>query len=191
MIITGGTGNGYSAKVTSENKLATYSVTETELMHVSEEEEDAYIITTPFLTITTTGGRILWIRNDATDKVLMIERLSVSWDGGSASHDETVQLEMYGGDALPSANETAVTPVNLNTGSGKVAETTAYYWDEVGNGMTSSGGTVIGRSQAAIGTLKHNTGGLILTYNQAMSINLKADDEVGEASIIVVCYYHQ
>ena len=102
-----------------------------------------------------------------------------------------MQISIYGGDGVPSANQTVVTPANLNIGSGNVADATCYYWDEVGNGMTVVAGDLLTNSQAAIGSSTEDTEGLIIAPNTAMSINLSADAEVGEASIIVLFYFHE
>ena len=56
MIIEDGTGSGYKAQVDSEHKLSTRAITERRFVHAAEVEQEAYVLTTPFLTITVAGG---------------------------------------------------------------------------------------------------------------------------------------
>ena len=117
MILQGGTGNGYSAKVDSENKLHTRAVTQLEVAHTSIDEGLAFM-----WTATADWGadkNALWLRNDDTEKKLVIEKIIVS---PAAS----CQFEMGVGTGNTVAG-TAVVGVNMNRPSGRVALATCRH----------------------------------------------------------------
>lgn len=190
MLIEDGVGTGYKAKIDEEHRIATLSDVAPMMYHASVKHSRAYTVNTGFFALGLTGGRKLWLRNDSSSKHIIIEEVIVTWNGGSASHNECLFYDLYGSDDIPTANHSAVTPVNVNVGAGDVADVTAYGWDGVGDGMTGGGnGDAIITARAAAGGVSTYTTGLVLRHNATLGINLKAEDEVGEAAILIAFYF--
>lgn len=190
MLIEDGVGTGYKAKVDDENRIATLSDAAPMMYHASVRHSRAYTVNSGYFALGLTGGRKLWMRNDSTTRYVVIEEVIVSWNGGSASHNECLFYDLYGSDAIPTANHSALTPTNVNVGSGDAASATIYGWDGVGDGMTGGGGgDVIITARACTGGISTYTTGLVLRRNATLGINLKAEDEVGEAAILVAFYF--
>ncbi len=113
----------------------------------------------------------------------------VYYDGGATNFNRPMEVELYFGDAAPSANNTVGGAGNLNVSSSNTADMTVEYWDEVGDGMTMSGGSlafsgIVRQGQNSLKTY----GAVVLSNTDTMSINLKAS-EIGEAGINVLGYF--
>ena len=105
--IEDGTGKGYRVQVDSENKLMTRAVSQDTISHISEEHEDAYGINTPLLTVTTTGGRMLYIKNTSSTKSFYFNDFWFNWNGGSTNFNRPCYGQLYFGDGAPSACDSA------------------------------------------------------------------------------------
>ena len=177
MLIEDGTGGGYKAAVNSENKLRTYSVTEPEIVHVSEFEEQSYI-----WTATADWGadkNSLWIRNDSTTNNLCIYWVAVS-------PAAACQVEIGVGTGNTSAG-TTVTGTNMNRGSGNVALATGKHTNTNCDAM--SGLTIIHAFWAGIvNNVINFDGSLLLGYLDEIGIGLITD--VGSTTVTVLGYYH-
>lgn len=135
MIIQGGTGNGYSAKVTKENMLLVSAAVRTQIGHVSMDEGRAFSL--PFSQISAGGADdcILYLKNDSEDNLV----LSQMWITCSLADEIYAKMGVVG----TAAGGTAPVPVNLNTGSAKLADATTRQHTAI-TGLT--GGNVIFRS---------------------------------------------
>ena len=135
MIIEGGTGNGYKAKVTDENFLAVVAVIVPNISHVSEEESLAF--TLPFTQATDAGADagILYIKNTSTLNLIF----SQLWLSTTAADTIYTKTGVIG---TPSGGTTPV-PVNMNTGSAKVADGTFHQHTDI---VGISGGSTTWRS---------------------------------------------
>jgi len=182
--IEDGKGTGYIAEVDNENRLSVSSLSRS-VIGIRSEEGFLFGITTPHLTVTTTGGRMLWIKNISTTLSFKIDGIWFNYDGGSTSHDETIQCEVWIRDTEPDTNVTTGSASNLNTSSSYTADLTIKYWDGVGNGMTGhSNGTAAFYFQCGYGsTSYHLDGSLIIGPSKTLSFNMKTDGESGVASI--------
>lgn len=190
MLIEDGTGSGVKAGVDCEHRVAIRGAMTSMMYHASVKHNRAYTVNAGFFALGLTGGRKLWLRNDSASKHIIIEEVIVTWNGGSASHNECLFYDLYGSDEIPTANNNIITPVNVNIGSGNVADCTVYGWDGVGDGMTGGGdGNVIISARASAAGISTYTTGLVLRHNATLGINLKAEDEVGEAAILVAFYF--
>ena len=143
MMIEDGAGNGFRAQVNSLHQLLVRSIGSTYHQFVSCEHSQAYMASLgtealPTLTVTGAGGYVMYLKNTSTDYDAIIARLTVST---SASMEIVV---MKNPDIAALGNETAITPVNKNFKSGKVADIDVYGWDEVGDGITGIGAVVAG-----------------------------------------------
>lgn len=179
--------------VDSEGRGTTFSTIETALRHVSEYDNLAFAITTPFLTVTAAGGRILWFQMTRSGFHLHIAKIFVHWNGGSTTFIRSLFIELYGGDTQPTTNTTVGAPVQLNSEAAYngVDAFSIRYWDEVGNGMTGhTPGNLVNSLIGAQGKSEWDSDeALILGFNNTLSFNLQGDGEAGEASIVVVGYF--
>lgn len=184
-----GTGTGNKAKVNNANRLETSAITSTEEHQVSHLNGQAYVANTvdteDLLTITATGGLILFIQNDNPTKVLVIEGIAIS-------SDASTKVKFFRNMTVGAVgNENDHQPVNLNFGSSNMAEATVYSWDEVGNGITGiTGGQVISTRLTGVGSTNIDVKGtLVLAKNNNLGIELTSLTTTDECSIDVRMYY--
>jgi hypothetical protein len=111
-VIKDGSGQGYLAKVTSENKLTTQAITEDIAAHVNKIEEQVYSVIVS-QTPTGAGDCFCYVKNSsALDLTLRSITLAVA-------SDETIQVKIR--DIGTPAGGTTYTPVNRNSGSTSTA----------------------------------------------------------------------
>ena len=75
--IKDGTGNGYLARVNSFNRLDVSASSSPRVYYESRDRGAAFGITTPQLTVTTTGGKILYIKNNSSTQNMAIADVRV------------------------------------------------------------------------------------------------------------------
>jgi hypothetical protein len=190
-MITDGTGSSNRAKVTSDFRMRTDSINESRISNASHNEL-AFGVNLPLRTVTATGGRMLYIKNTSTtSKELHIDTVYAYWNGGSTNYNRGLEVSMFFGDSAPTGNNTSGTAGNLNVSSPVSAELDLEYWDEVGDGMTMSGGTqafsgIITQGQTTF-DLK---GAVVMQPNDTVSINMKGE-EVGEVGMNFLIYFEE
>ena len=175
MQINDGTGACYGAKVDSENRLYTFSVTEAEYSHAAHNG-DAYI-----WTATADWGadkNALFLRNDSTTQTLAIRGIAVS-------PAAACQVELGAGSGNTVAG-TAVTGMNWLIGSGKVALATGRHTNT--NCDASAGLTIFHTFWAAVlNNIVPLDCALRLTYLNEIGVNLITD--VGSSTVSIFgCY---
>jgi len=117
LTIEGGTGNGYSVKVNSENQLATASTTVTKEHEINHSDGQAY---SAIFTLTPDAGKCFgYIKNNSYDDMIVAELAFTNMDASTA----TAFSIKLGDEGTPSA-DTTLTPSNRNAGSGNVADCT-------------------------------------------------------------------
>jgi hypothetical protein len=116
MIIEGGTGNGYKAKVDEHNRLAVRATAESALHHESLEHGNAYSWTAVSADINT-GDTCILVCNDDPDKLLIIDHMYL-WN------DVASQFKVHF-PAYAAFDGTAIVGLNLNRTSNKIALATA------------------------------------------------------------------
>ena len=130
--IEDGTGSGTGAKVDSENRILTSSVSETLEHHANQHEGEAYNVLFS-VTPAGAGDDFFYLKNN-DDKDSVIEGIWWQTDG---TETVTYVLSDIGNTGGTVGN---ITPANLNAGSGKVANAIV----QSGNDITGlSGGTNI------------------------------------------------
>ena len=186
IIIEDGTGSGKKASVDAGNLLQTKSVTESLLSHTSHDGQNAYGISTPMRTITTTGGRILFIKNTSASN-FRISDFWFNWNGGSTNFNRPCYGELAFGDTEPDTNITTGGAGNLNQTSVNEATLTVLYWDETGDGMTghTPGQTAFYWAFSKNPAHYHTDGAIILGINNTLSVSLRGE-EIGEGSINIL-----
>ena len=119
MIIYGGTGNGYAAGVNEDNQLRVRAVTLSGEHFHNHHDADAYHVVfnqSP----TAADDCFFYLENTSTTKDLIVEGVCVGVKDCTA--DDTVYFQVN--DTGTRNSGTAVTPVNMNTKTSKVAEAT-------------------------------------------------------------------
>ena len=175
MILQGGTGNGYAAKVDDENRLFTLSVTEEEYSHAAHKG-NAFL-----WTATADWGadkNALFLRNDDTVSPLAIRGVAVSPAAAA-------QFEIGYGTGNTVAG-TEVTGSNLELSSGKVALATGRHTNTNCDAM--AGLTVLHTFWAGVmNTIIPFNGALILGYLDEIGVGIITD--VGSTTVSIFGYY--
>ena len=133
---------GNIAKVDHHLRLSTLAVTLTGQEDVSRHHGRSFIAQTldtadSLTTLTGNTSNLLYLENTATDKNLIVERISISNDVASLVAATVLGVVMKNMTLGVIGAEVLHVPVNLNFGSGVAAEALAYNWDETGTaGLT-------------------------------------------------------
>jgi len=133
-MIRDGTGSGYLASVTEQNRLAVTAITEDENKDINERTRKSYLL---YIDITPTGAldNFMYIKNTNTDN-MFINWYRI-WTASSAD-----AIDLYRNMTGTPGNTTSVTPVNMNFGSNNTA--TGEFYESVDmSGL--SGGTFVDR----------------------------------------------
>lgn len=107
--------NGTPALVNSAGKLKTYSVTESEGLHVNEDEKQAYTVMVD-VTTASTDDDFFYIKNTSDDD-LIVSKI----EGWCDDANQEISVYLGGTDAGTAAGD-ALVPANLNAGSGNTAD---------------------------------------------------------------------
>ncbi len=189
--IRDGKGNGNLAGVNDYNRINVSASTSPRIYYESRDRKNAFGVTTPHLTITATGGRVIYMKNTSSTDNMVLTDFRLSWNGGSTTSIKALIGSVYFGDAAPTANNTTGAAGNLNRSSNNTFDIDVEYWDEVGNGMTISGGNAGLNFIVGQGTNHFIIdGAIILGANDTIAVNLKGE-EVGEASINVLGFMEE
>jgi hypothetical protein len=187
MILKDGTGKGKTARVDNQNRLSVKS-DQQPLASYHSKQQEAYLINSGALSVTATGGLVLWIRNDNSTKIFRPTRFMVSWNGGDTNHNRIAKMTMQVGTGVPSGNQTSVTPSNAYLGSTNPASMTAFKWDESGDGMTAVAGADGAVVMIRQGYTDLEITGLIVPNGVSMAAKIEPE-EAGEFSIVVFGYF--
>lgn len=187
VIIEDGKGSSNKAQVDDENRLQVTSVVESSLAYNSRENETSFGISTPMLTLTTTGGRILFIKNTSNTLKFYFTDFWFNWNGGSTNFNRPYYGQLIFGDTQPDTNTTTGGAGVLNQDSSNTSNLTVLYWNGTGNGMTghTAGNTAFSWAGAIGASPYHTDGCIIIGTNKTVSVNLRGQ-EVGEASINIL-----
>jgi hypothetical protein len=183
MIITGGTGNGFAAGVTEENRLQSDCITQTQESHANAHEGAAYHAL--FDQSATAGDDCIFymFNNDSTD--ILVEGI---WLSASAACEVYIKL----GDTGTRNGATAITPTNCNAASGNTADGTFEQGVDLdGGAATLTGGTEVERYvfRAANNSTYFNfVQDIVIPKNQSLTIwNSSATPTVNGT---VVFFFH-
>jgi hypothetical protein len=176
MIIEGGTGNGYKAKVDSQNRLYTFATAESE-MHFASELGSAYSWTSVSADLAAGDTAILLCNDDPTRKlhVDMVYMYS----------DVPTQFKFHY-PAYAAWSGTAITGINFNRSSNEIALASCYA-DEVTNTFAATNVFLTTRSnelttdQFGVNLSFRNS--VILGYHDSIAVDIIADSAAFEATI--------
>ena len=190
-IVRDGTGKGNRAKVDDNNRLRMSGVTQSEIYDASNNGL-AFAFPANELSIPATEASVFWLQNTDATRNFHIQRVYAFWNGGSTSHNRTMVARFYATSSAvaPSANNVAMSPINLNTTSNNVPVTTAWKWNGTGTGMTvASNGVLAFTGYTGQGhTPIEFEGAFVIGYNKAINITLQGE-EAGLAGIVMSGWY--
>jgi hypothetical protein len=178
MLIDDGKGDGFKARVDSNKRLHTQSVTEEESIHAAEIG-DAYNINTGLISITG-DATLMYIKNNENQD-LIIEAIAIgSFEGITHSDDPYITLvrNPTGGDLISDATAVSMNQ-NRNFGSNKTLTADAYKGKVSG---TLTGGNDIAILQVNPATRSFYTINFVLPKGASMGIKLTANVTSGSAN---------
>jgi len=177
MIIEGGTGSGHKAKVDSQNRLYTFSSSESE-MHWASENGGAYSWTAVAADIDAGDTGILLCNIDPTRK-LHIDMIYVY-------ADVPTQFKFHYPVYSASFTGTAVTGLNFNRASSQIALALCYA-DETANTFAAANVFLTTRSNELatdqFGQEVYFRNSVILGYQDSIAVDIIAETEAFEATI--------
>jgi hypothetical protein len=181
--IDDGTGSGQSARVDTNKRLHTQSITETESLQ-SAEDGDAYNISTGQISFTG-DGTLLYIKNNQ-DQDLVIEALAIGTDGGGTYTSSlrpfvTVVRNPTGGDLITDATNVPDN-VNRNFGSSKTLTANTYKGKQAG---TLTGGDSLGVFQTSQAGRDYFTIHMVLP--KGASIGISATNGLASGTSKIYC----
>jgi hypothetical protein len=196
-VIRDGTGKGFLAKITSDNRMTTDAITE----GVSSERSrkgKLFSIGTGSLNPTAAFslGPVLWLRNDSNAEDLYIQKFVFGWDGGTTNFNRTIFSLIAYNTSEPTGANTPITDqienISLSGSAAAVSSgvTTAHMWDETGTGMTGSTGgfTQVANRLAQGNTSVNIDGEIILGASNSIEMQV-TPQETGLYNVAIVYYF--
>jgi len=165
--ITDGTGKGNSVGVTSNNRILTSTIAESQFQY-SAEEGDAYFFGTPIITATTSETGLIIVTNNEDEPIIIGNFFFIAENtvGGSPN---MFRANWY---KNPTAinNGTSFSPLNQNFGSSKSLDVTAEY------GSTSTtaptGGSLVATLSFPIGQFNDFDANLVLEKGSSFAVSV-------------------
>lgn len=187
-MIRDGQGKGYLSGVDSENRLKTYSTTESEISHESEVNTQAFVFMAECIPgINSTG--VCSIINDSSTKNLIIQYVILS----SEENTSATAMTSFGFWRNPTTNSggVSITPVNLNFSSNNIPDCTCLH-DDDGTTLTIDGGNSVGtiRLMGATTQSYNFEGSIILKTNNTFAIKSKTENAGQKVRATIYFYYH-
>jgi hypothetical protein len=186
--IVNGVGNQNRAKVNKNNRLETFSITESRMADISLRSGEAFLITSDFVSLTTTGSfsGMLYIKNTDSSKNLFIDKVRICGTGTSM---QNMQSKFFKnpttGTLISDQNDGIVVPANL--GSAESFPGTVYAAS--GDGKTVTDGTQFSQFTIHLPghTIQEYDGALIVPGGSSLAIAVKPSAAT-EACIEVQCW---
>jgi len=208
-IITSGDHKRYRAKVTSDGQVKTYSASEPEFAHQSEEHRSAYEFHPASFNIPSSAYiPVFYLKNTASEKNFHIEYIRLGNNGGNTNYNKPMSFRMYAGMSQPDTNVTTgqfgvgLGSHNLYIGAEINPEADVRFFDNTGSpeqaGMQIGGvamtetqlGNQFNCGPVGIGsTYLYYNGALILPPSETIGIGLKMSAEDGKGICVVAGYF--
>ncbi len=167
-------------KVTGEGQALTFSVTQSEIEHESEENGASYNWSSDIVNAGATNDTTLLVKN-TSDAALHIDTVYIAC--GSVTSEFTIHLPTTEVTVTAGSGGAVVTGTNLNTASSNVADASA-----ASNESNNTQGNVIGTVFLAVDRSQlFHTPGLILGKNK--SIGVDTVEDTTEAAITITGHY--
>ncbi len=152
--------DGQPAKVDSDGKLRTYSVVESEALHVNEDDKEAYSVLVD-VTTATTDDDFFYLKN-TNSKDIIIYKI----EGWCDDANQEISVCLGATDAGTDAGDN-LTPINMNAGSGNTASVDCT---QDATDLAISGGNVVSLLKFPTTALQLETfnfeAGLVIPKNQ-------------------------
>lgn len=123
MLIESGTGNGKLAGIDGDNRLLTASFNIPFTHLIAKDYQKTFAVSGTSATLTTGDNSVLLLENDNENSVIVINRVILQTVGVTPSASDYFTVESDSGYA---SGGTAVTPVNLSSGSSVTSGAIAY-----------------------------------------------------------------
>ena len=177
--IKDGTGKGYLAKVTKDNRLSVFSASASVQLVQSLEQNEAYqVIGTSTLSSGTTTA--LHVQNSSSTKNMIITYMRhqvVDPAGGAALPNTSNYFSMAFGREYVSGGS-LVTPVNVFAGAGKTAELTCYQSAPVLSGTADEIDRWYTKDEADMNSFRKE-GAVIIPPNRTIELSYVGDQISG------------
>ncbi len=151
----------------------------------------AYFIECPIQTIPTTELNEIYIKNNETDKILVLSAGARFWNGGSTNHNRSLYDRHYAEPAAPSAffTDVGLVPATPDT---PAADVVVLVWDGVGGG--GAGMTVADRGILASsiicgpGMTPLDSKDAYMLWPGASTLISAQAEEIGACSAEILCF---
>lgn len=165
--ITDGKGRGFTAGVSSNNRLLTLGVNE-DIFQYSAEEGDAYFIGTPLITLTSaTESAIFYIKNNEDD-ILIFENFFTTAESTTGGSPSMYRVNWYKNPTSISSG-TAVPSLNQNFSSSNALDADIEYGAQ---GSTVTGGSLVATLSLPIGQFNNIVANLVLGKGSSFVITV-------------------
>lgn len=165
--ILDGTGQGYRAKVDSENRLLTSGINK-DIFEFKAEMSDAFFIGTPLVNLTTaTESAIFYCKNNEDGAILLGDffLIAEATTGGSPS---MFRVNWYKNPTSISS-ATATVPLNQNFGSSDLLNATVQYGAQ---GSTVTGGSLVATLSFPISRFNSLPANLVLEKGSSFVVSI-------------------
>lgn len=188
--IKDGTGSGYLARVTSDNRLETYSIQSPYIEYATSRYQNGWnlnLVSAPL-----TGGVetiVAQLKNTDSNNAYIWNYL-ISYNGGDTNHNRVMSFNVKVGTGAPiSAYVTAnIAPLWVNLQ--KSSTLTGYIWDKTtaGGMVMANAGTTVFSTYVAQGSFLHAVeGSVTLPPGETITYSMIAE-ESGLASLAIKFY---
>lgn len=188
-IIEDGTGSGNKAKINKQNRLETFSVVESRISDISNRYGRSYILTSDFVTLTTTASfnGMLYIKNTSTDKDLYIDRVRVCGTGTSMN---AMQCRFVKNPTTGTLISDANAGISVASNLGSNEEFEGLNYAASGDGKTVTDGTQFSQFTIHLPghTIQEYNGAIIIPNGSSMAIEVKPGAAT-TACIEVQCWF--
>lgn len=171
--IIDGTGSGKRAKVDINNRLETFAVSESRMADISVREGQSFILTSDFISLTTTASfsGVFYLKDADATKVIYIDKIRICGTGTSMGYVQCKLIKNPTTGTLIS-DQTAAIAVPANLGASTDFAGTVY---KGADSKTVTDGTQF--SQFTVHLPGHTTqeydGALVLTGGTSFAIEVK------------------
>lgn len=187
--IKDGRGTGSRARVDSNGRVESFSITENRIADISKRVGESFILTSDFISLTTTASfsGMMYIKNTDPDKLLFIDRIRVC---GTGSMMGSLQAKIYKnpttGTLISDANAGITVPSNL----GSNVDFSGTNYVASGDGKTITNGTQFSQFTIHLPghTIQDYQGNLIIPGGSSMAIACKPSYAT-EACIEIQCWF--
>lgn len=186
--IEDGTGTGARAKITDNNRLETFSITESRSADISLRNGETFILTSDFISLTTTGSfsALMYVKN-TSQKNMFIDKIRICGTGSSMGDLQTKIIKNpTTGTLISDANAGISVPSNL----GSNVSFTGLNYAASADGKTITDGTQFSQFTIHLPghTIQEYDGALIVPGGSSFSIEGKPS-YASEICVEVQCWF--